>query len=223
MSQTEFDAVVVESALPAKNCVIWLHGLGDSGQGFAPIVPELNLPNELAVKFIFPNAPVRPVTINNGYEMRAWYDIKSLQLESRADAQGVLQSSAHIQQLIEQQITQGITAENIVLAGFSQGGVITLHLAPRLPYKLAGVLALSTYMAEPKMLSTQKHNANQNTPILMCHGSMDDVVPLEYGRKAYQTLSESGYQVKWQEYAMGHSLCQQQIAFIRNWLLEVLS
>ncbi len=132
-----------------KATVIWLHGLGDSGEGFAPVAPQLQLPNELGLRFIFPHAPVQPVTINGGMEMRSWYDIKSIELDKRADEQGVRDSAAKVEQLINQEIANGIAADKIILAGFSQGGVVALHLDPRFEQKLAGVLALSTYMCVP--------------------------------------------------------------------------
>ena len=133
-----------------KATVIWLHGLGDSGDGFAPVAPQLNLPSELGIRFIFPHAPIQPVTINGGMEMRSWYDIKSIELDKRADEQGVRDSAEKVQTLINQEIENGIPANKIILAGFSQGGVVSLHLAPRFEHKLAGVMALSTYMCVPK-------------------------------------------------------------------------
>ena len=146
MTQQLLPCVEINPSTTPDACVIWLHGLGDSGHGFAPIVPELKLPESMAVKFLFPHAPERPVTIYGGMRMRAWYDIKSLDFESRADLEGVKESAAQVEALIEAQIESGIPSERIVLAGFSQGGVIALHLAPRYARKLAGVIALSTYM-----------------------------------------------------------------------------
>ena len=207
----------------ARAAVIWLHGLGDSGHGFAPIVPELNLADMLAVRFIFPHAPVQPVTINGGMAMNAWYDIKSLDLENRADESGVIASAALVEQLIAQQIAKGIPSEKIVLAGFSQGGVITLHLATRLKYKLAGIMALSTYMCAPQKLAQQMDSANVKTPIFMAHGSADDVVPLMAGQSAQQMLQQCGYTVSWKVYPMGHSVCIEQINDIAQWLTQRLS
>ena len=205
-----------------KAVVIWLHGLGDSGHGFAPIVPELKLAPELGIRFIFPHAPVQPVTINGGMEMNAWYDIKSLDMDNRADEAGVIESAALVEQLIEQQIKSGIPSEKIVLAGFSQGGVITLHLAPRLNYRLAGIMALSTYMCAPQKLAQQQHHANAQTAIFMGHGSADDVVPIQAGQHAKQTLEACGYQVSWHQYPMGHNVCFEQIQDISKWLSERL-
>lgn len=158
-------SVVVNASAEHKATVIWLHGLGDSGDGFAPIAPELRLEPSLGVKFIFPHAPVRRVTINNGMEMRAWYDIKSADMESRADMEGVLESSEQVKQLIENEIANGIPAHKIMLIGFSQGGVIALHLGTRFDSTLAGIAALSTYMCAPDSLASEKHEANQQTPI----------------------------------------------------------
>ena len=204
-------------------CVIWLHGLGDSGHGFAPIVPELKLPETMSVRFIFPHAPERPVTINGGMRMRAWYDIKSLDMSSRADLEGVLESANQVEALIQSQIEQGIPANRIVLAGFSQGGVISLHLAPRFNQKLAGVLALSTYMCEPERLKNEANDINRDTPIMMAHGEQDNVVPVFLGHAAYNTLVNNGFNVTWQTYTMQHNVCMQELTDISNWLQNVLA
>lgn len=203
---------------PADACVIWLHGLGDTGHGFAPIVPELRLDPKLAVRFIFPHAPIQPVTINGGMAMNAWYDIKSLDMEGRADEAGVLQSTAKVKQLLQQQIDSGIASERILLAGFSQGGVIALHLATRFEQKLAGVLAMSTYMCKPDKLASEKHDANSDTAFMMCHGVYDNVVPIQGGAFAKQTLIDNGYQVEWKDYPMEHSVCPQQIGDVARFI-----
>jgi phospholipase/carboxylesterase len=205
-----------------KATVIWLHGLGDSGNGFAPIVPELRLPEGHGIRFIFPHAPLRPVTINNGMPMRAWYDIKTLDFNSRADVDGVNESAAQVNQLIEAEIAAGIPSENIVLAGFSQGGVIALHIATRSATKFAGVLALSTYLCEADKLSEAKTQANQETPFLYCHGQQDEVVPMFLGHAAYQALSANGFSVEWREYVMQHNVCPQEIMDVSAWLQKVL-
>ena len=190
MTQQLLPCVEINPSTTPDACVIWLHGLGDSGHGFAPIVPELKLPESMAVKFLFPHAPERPVTINGGMRMRAWYDIKSLDFESRADLEGVKESAAQVEALIEAQIESGIPSERIVLAGFSQGGVIALHLAPRYANKFAGVIALSTYMCEPSLLGSEAKDTNRETPIMMAHGEQDEVVPVFMGNAAFKTLSE---------------------------------
>ena len=203
-------------------CVIWLHGLGDSGHGFAPIVPELKLPDSMAVKFIFPHAPERPVTINGGMRMRSWYDIKSLDFNSRADLDGVQTSAYQVENLINAQIDSGIPAERIVLAGFSQGGVVALHLLPRFAKKLAGVMALSTYMCEPTLLNSEATDTNKDTPIFMAHGDQDEVVPIFMGNAAYQTMHSNGFNATWQTYPMQHNVCVQELNDISAWLQKVL-
>ncbi len=223
MSQPEsqhdlLPSVITEPQGEHKRTIIWLHGLGDSGNGFAPIAPELKLASELGVKFIFPHAPIRPVTINNGMEMRAWYDIKSLDMESRADVTGVLESSSQIQALIENEIANGILAKNIMLVGFSQGGVIALHLGTRFDQQLAGIVALSTYMCEPQTLRNEKNQANLQTPILCCHGQQDEVVPVSLGKYAYTTLKDNGYDVTWKEYIMQHNVCMPEIQDIAKFI-----
>jgi phospholipase/carboxylesterase len=203
--------------------VVWLHGLGDSGNGFAPIVPELHMPAELGVRFVFPHAPVRPVTINNGMQMRAWYDILSMDFNSRADSQGVLESAALVEALIEAEIAKGVPANKIVLVGFSQGGVIALHLGTRYSKQLAGIMSLSSYMAMPETLSQQAHAANKTTPIFVGHGQQDDVVPMFLGHAASQTLQSNGYSVSWHEYRMQHNVCPQELRDISTWLQQRLA
>lgn len=204
-----------------KASIIWLHGLGDSGDGFAPVAPQLDLPAALGVKFIFPHAPVQPVTINGGMEMRSWYDIKSMELDKRADEQGVRDSAAKVAQLIEKEMATGISADKIILAGFSQGGVISLHLAPRLQHKLGGVMALSTYMCMPEKLKAEAKHHDLN--IFMAHGSQDDVVPKSAGRSAFEVLTAHHMDVSWQEYPMAHQVCAAELQAIRQWLIARLS
>lgn len=203
---------------PVKATVIWLHGLGDSGHGFAPIVPELKLPDSMGIRFVFPHAPERPVTINNGMRMRAWYDIKSMDFDKRADLTGVRESAEQVSELIDAEIASGVPAEKIVLAGFSQGGVIALHLGPRLDKKLAGIMALSTYMCEPTLLKAEALKFNQQTPIFMAHGEQDEVVPVIMGKSAFTTLQHQGYDVSWQSYPMQHNVCMAEIHTISAWL-----
>ncbi len=211
-------SVVIDAQGEHKNTIIWLHGLGDSGNGFAPIAPELKLSPELGVKFIFPHAPIRPVTINNGMEMRAWYDIKTMDMGSRADVTGVLESCQLVKALIENEIANGIAAKNIMLIGFSQGGVISLHLGTRFEQSLAGIVALSTYMCEPATLSSEKVDANLHTPILCCHGQQDEVVPISLGKLAYKTLEDNGYHATWKEYIMQHNVCMPEIQDISKFI-----
>jgi len=214
--------VEVKPAVPATAAVVWLHGLGDSGDGFAPIVPELRLPKNHSIRFIFPHAPVRAITINNGAQMRGWYDIKTWDLNDRADEVGVRESAAAVQQLLDTLIQQGIAIEKIILAGFSQGGVIALHMLPRLPYKLAGAMALSTYMAVPQKLTAEKNNLNLATPLLMNHGSHDDVVPFSAGQAAFQTMKHAGFNARWLDYRMAHTVCGQQVADISRFIQQQL-
>ncbi|MDY6928266.1 MAG: alpha/beta fold hydrolase [Pseudomonadota bacterium] len=201
-----------------KATVIWLHGLGDSGHGFAPIVPELRLPDALGVRFVFPHAPERPVTINGGMRMRAWYDIKSMDFDKRADLTGVRESAEQVEQLIEAEISNGVPPEKIILAGFSQGGVIALHLGPRFSKSLGGIMGLSTYMCQPELLASEAHPANQQTPVFMAHGEMDDVVPIAMGKAAYDTLTTNQYNVSWQSYRMQHNVNMDEINAISQWL-----
>ncbi len=203
--------------------VIWLHGLGDSGNGFAPIVPELHLPSDLQIRFVFPHAPIRNVTINNGMPMRAWYDIKTLDFNHRADVAGVVESAQMVEQLIEQEIAKGIPSHRILLAGFSQGGVIALHLGTRFDKPLAGILALSTYMSEPEKLSSEANPANKETAIMCAHGQQDEVVPMFLGNAAYKVLKENDYNVVWHDYLMQHNVCQQELVDISKWIQARLS
>lgn len=198
--------------------VVWLHGLGDSGHGFAPIVPELRLPADAGVRFLFPHAPEIPVTINGGMRMRAWYDIKTMDLTNRADEAGVRQSADAVKALLDKLISEGIPSEQIMLAGFSQGGVITLHLLPRLPYKLAGFMALSTYMACPEKLATEQLSHNKTTPVFIAHGTQDPVVPLTAGQQAFHTYKAAGFNVSWRDYRMPHSVCAQEIDEISRFI-----
>lgn len=222
MQDTKLSYVEVNPANPPTATVIWLHGLGDSGNGFSPIVPELKLPASMAIRFVFPHAPFREVTINNNMQMRAWYDITSLDFSNRADSEGVYESADQVEQLIDAEIASGIPAERIVLAGFSQGGVIALHLGTRINKKLAGILALSTYMSEPEKLSAQTTNANKDTPILIGHGQQDDVVPIYMGNAAHKILEENGFQVQFKDYLMQHSVCNQELQDISAWLQKCL-
>jgi len=204
-----------------KSTIIWLHGLGDSGEGFLPVAPQLALPDELGVRFVFPHAPVQPVTINGGMAMRSWYDIKSMDLDKRADEAGVRESAEKVEMLINKELESGIPAEKIILAGFSQGGVISLHLAPRLAQRVGGVMALSTYMCAPNKLSDEAKHTDLN--VFMAHGRHDDVVPHSAGRNAFDVLSALNMDVSWQDYPMAHQVCGEELMAIRQWLIARLS
>jgi len=216
--QESTDAVVLAPATPAAASVIWLHGLGADGHDFVPIVPELKLPAEPAVRFVFPHAPVRPVTLNMGMRMRAWYDIRTLTADGRADETGMRESVARVGQLIGAERAAGVEARRIVIAGFSQGGAVALHTALRHPEPLAGILALSTYLPLQAALATELSAANRATPILMCHGQFDPVLPMALGIIARDWLISERYPVEWKEYPMQHQVCLPQIQDIGGWL-----
>ena len=207
----------------ATASVIWLHGLGADGSDFVPIVPELHLSPTLAVRFWFPNANVMPVTINNGYRMRAWYDIKSLSLDDLADAQGLHASVHRISGMIDDEIRSGIAPERIILVGFSQGGVVALHTALTVPHRIGGAIALSTYLPHTTTLDSARVTTHTDLPILQCHGKHDDVVSFAMGRAAYAWLCSHGYQPEWHEYPMEHSVCAAEMTDIGSWLTNHLA
>lgn len=217
------DCITLEPDSPATACVIWMHGLGADGNDFVPIVPELNLPTGHGVRFVFPNAPTMPVTINGGYVMRAWYDIVSAELDKRADEGGVRRSQALIEELIADQRSKGIAADRILLAGFSQGGVIALQTGLRHPDKLAGIMALSTYLACADSLGVEASAANRQIPLFMVHGSMDPVIPVALAKLSKARLETHGYKVEWHEYGMPHSVCAEEIDDIAAFLKRVLA
>ena len=216
--QETADAVVLAPATPATASVIWLHGLGADGHDFVPIVPELKLPPAPAIRFVFPHAPVRPVTLNMGMRMRAWYDIKTLTAEGRADEVGLRESIGRLSQLIAAERASGIAAERIVIAGFSQGAAVALNGALRHPEPLAGVLALSCYLPLPAALAAELAPANRQAPIFMCHGQQDPVLPLALGLMACNWLRAAGYRVDWKEYPMQHQVSLPEIQDISAWL-----
>ena len=201
--------------------VIWLHGLGADGHDFEPIVPELRLPAELPLRFVFPHAPVRPVTINGGATMRAWYDILSLDAEGRADAAGVRESTALLDALIEREQQRGIAANRIVIAGFSQGGAIAINAVLHARQKLAGLMALSTYIAMPGEMAAS--GGNRDLPVFMAHGSFDPMLPMQWGKASAEQLTALGFAVEWRDYPMAHAVCAEEISDIRDWLLKVLA
>ncbi len=218
-SETE---VILEPEIPATACVIWLHGLGADGFDFVPVVEELRLPDTAAIRFIFPHAAERPVTLNGGLEMRAWYDITGLTKESRDDEPGIRDSVADISEIIAEQIAAGIPSQRIIVAGFSQGGAIALHCSLREPEPLGGLLALSTYLPLQATLDTELSSANRKLPIMMAHGTQDPVVSYAWGEDAAGVLRERGYAVDWRSYPMQHQVCAEQLADIRAWLIERL-
>jgi phospholipase/carboxylesterase len=208
---------------PNPTCsVIWLHGLGADGNDFVPIIPELQLPKNPAIRFIFPSAPSMPVTVNGGYVMPAWYDIVGRNLMDQEDADGIKRSATSIIELIEREVQRGIDYRHIVLAGFSQGCAMALYIGLRLPHQLAGIIALSGYLPLALSLNIEKHSANQSTPIFMAHGTYDLVVVLDRAQASHALLEKLAYPVDWNEYPMEHSVNREELADISRFLQEVL-
>ena len=199
--------------------VIWLHGLGADGHDFEPIVPQLRLPPDLPVRFVFPHAPEIAVTAFGGQRARAWFDFDPA---GGADLPGLKKSAAQIRDLIQNEIDNGMSAQRILLAGFSQGGVMAFHTGLYYPKRLAGILALSTFVAEGEKLASAKAEANEQIPILMCHGQQDTVLPMALGKTSLSSLKSAGYAVEWREYPMGHEVCMEEIQEISCWLQSVL-
>jgi phospholipase/carboxylesterase len=213
--------VEVETGAEPSGSVIWLHGLGADGHDFEPIVPELRLPVTLPTRFVFPHAPVRPVTINGGMAMRAWYDIVTLDRGGPVDSAGIDESSAALEALIERELERGIAPERIVVAGFSQGGAIAINTVLRAGTKLAGLMGLSTWLALPDAL--QRENLDTSVPVFMAHGQFDPMIPMQYGRGSADRLAEAGFDVEWHDYPMAHAVCPQEIDDISSWLSGVLA
>lgn len=214
-------AVEVETGPEVDASVIWLHGLGANGHDFEPIIPELGLPESAAIRFIFPHAPSLPVTVNGGMVMPAWYDIIDMTMEREVDEAQLLKSAAATSDLIDRERERGISNERIVIAGFSQGGAVAYQSALTYPEPLAGLLALSTYLATAGSIEPSK--ANQSIPIMVCHGKMDMVVPEFLGHKAVETLKAMQYQPEFKTYIMQHGVCPEEITDIGDWLRTVLS
>jgi phospholipase/carboxylesterase len=215
-------AVEIEPERPPDSAVVLMHGLGADGHDFETLVFELHLPAASAIRWVFPHAPIRPVTLNGGLPMRAWYDIIGLDRRSEEDEAGVRESADGIRALVRRERERGIPAERIVLAGFSQGGAMALFTALREPERLAGVLALSTYVPLAHTLEAEAHAANATVPVFMAHGTLDPIVPTTLGEGARDLLLSRGYDVVWHTYPMPHSVCADEVADIREWLLRVL-
>jgi phospholipase/carboxylesterase len=217
------DAIVVEPKKEAKYTVIWMHGLGADGHDFEAMVPELKV-DSLNVRFIFPNAPVRPITLNGGMPMRGWYDIKNLtSLDREIDENGVNEAVKRIHAIVDDQILAGIPSKNIVLAGFSQGGVIAVISALQENHQLAGVLGLSCYLPNWEYFKKQKKSANDTTSFQLAHGTVDPVVPFKAGELLFETLRKENLSVDFKSYNMQHQVCLEEIKMIREWLFEVLN
>ncbi|MBV8805747.1 MAG: carboxylesterase, partial [Sinobacteraceae bacterium] len=212
------DAVEIETGRQPIGAVIWLHGLGADGHDFAPIVPQLVSPDERALRFVFPHAPIRPVTLNGGMAMRAWYDIVSLDRRAHQDEAGIRASGAIVDELIRRENQRGIPTQRIVLGGFSQGGAISLFAGPRYPEKLAGIMGLSCYMLLEDLLPAERTRVNFQTPVFLAHGTQDPVVDIQRGTEAKQLLEAGGYPVEWHTYPMPHSVCPQEAEDIAAWL-----
>ncbi len=216
------DAIEIETGPAPRAAVIWMHGLGADGHDFEPIVPELDLPDSLPVRFVFPHAPMRPVTINAGMVMRAWYDVAGQGGTRREDEEGVRASQRAIEALIEREKKRGLTAGQIVLAGFSQGGAMALQTGLRHPERLAGLLVLSSFLPLPDTLAAEASLANRDVPIFMAHGTHDPLIPVSRARDSRDRLLALGYRVQWREYPMAHAVCAEEIADLSAWLVRVL-
>ncbi len=219
------ETVEIDNEGPLSGSIIWLHGLGADGHDFEGIVPQLGLPDSLRLRFVFPHAPMRPVTINGGVTMRAWYDILSLDRNGPQDEQGIRNSAAMLVALIEREHERGIPYDQIVVAGFSQGGAIALHAALRYPHRLAGLMALSTWLPLGNTLAAEvvdnEHAQSRELPVFIAHGQFDPMLPVSLGEESRDALTNMKYTVAWHEYPMAHAICAEEIADIRAWLLDV--
>ena len=223
MLDTRLSSIISNPNTPIRCSVIWLHGLGADGNDFAPIVSELGIQDELGMRFVFPHAPQISVTINNGAVMPAWYDITEMDLMKRADSAGIIESSAVITEMINDEIATGIDSSKIVIAGFSQGGVIAIDAGISFPKTLAGIMALSTYIPMRDTLPNAEQSGNGNISIFYGHGYYDPVIPVEQAESSRRFLEESGYSVEWACYPMEHSVNTKEIKDIKNWLVSVLT
>jgi phospholipase/carboxylesterase len=212
--------IEIEPATPARSAVIILHGLGADGHDFEPIIPELHLPDSSGIRFILPHAPMREVTINDGMEMRAWYDF--IPHSETAGNDDIAESSGQLRAFIHREMERGIPSERILLAGFSQGGVIALHTGTRFEHRLAGMIAMSTYLHDFSATRSEMHDANLAVPILMAHGTQDPMIPIMRAATSRENLIQLGYDVRWVDYPMGHQVCMEEIEEISAFINEVL-
>lgn len=221
MADKLLDCVEVETGVDPVASVIWLHGLGADGRDFEPIVPDLVL-SDIPIRYVFPHAPVRPVTLNAGFAMRAWYDIVGIDRSSPQDLEGIRQSQADVGALIRQENVRGIDTSRIVLAGFSQGGAVALYAGLRYPERLAGIMGLSTYLPHAADTAAERLKVNESTPVFLAHGSMDTVVIPSMGDDTRKLLLQLGYSVDWHSYRVAHGVCPEEVADIRQWLQRTL-
>lgn len=219
MSDAGLEYLVVDSGAEPRHCVIWLHGLGADGHDFEPAVPQLGLPADLPVRFLFPHAPVRPVTVNGGMRMRAWYDIASLDIGGRQDEEGIRDAARRIEALVAD-AAAGFDAGATVLAGFSQGGAVALHAGLRHARGLAGIMGLSCYLPLHETLRAEASAANAGTPVFMGHGTQDPVVPMQLGQRSRDYLRSAGYDVAWHEYPIPHGVAPDELRDIGEWLVS---
>ena len=217
------EAITIETGANPDASVIWMHGLGDDGKGWSEVVPALNLPQSLAVRFIFPHAPVIAVTINNGMRMRAWYDIRQANLSERADLEGVRTSQAHVDALIAREVSRGIAARRVILAGFSQGGAIALYAGVRHAERLGGVIGLSTYLVGFDQVAADASAANRDVPIFMAHGTLDGVVQLAWAERSRDALRAGGWDVEWHTYPIEHSAVIDEIVAAGKFIIKVFT
>lgn len=221
MPNNKLTTVDIHPAETAEKCVIWLHGLGADGNDFAPIVPKLHIPAHLKIKFVFPHAPIMPVTINNGYEMRAWFDISHPNISASIDHAGINKSVQAVNTLIQHEQEQGIDAAHIMLAGFSQGAVIALITGMLHPERLAGIIALSGLLPHAADVIQQAPAVSRGIPVFIGHGTQDQLVPAAFGEFAYHEIAKAGYPVEWHSYPMAHSVCTEEIQDISHWIQKI--
>lgn len=216
------NAITITPASTHLASVIWLHGLGADGNDFVPILTELGLPKDHGIKFIFPHAPIRPVTINSGMQMRAWYDVREADLTRQEDESSIIASAEILHDYIDEEIASGLSPENIIVAGFSRGGAISLKGGLTFEMPLGGILALSTYLPLPDQLINATESTQSSTPIIMMHGIFDPLIPVQQGKRSYLLLKDAGYRVNWYEYPMQHAVCLQEINDIGTWIRKIL-
>jgi len=216
-------AVEINPSTPPRASLLWLHGLGADGHDFEPLVPQLGIVEELGVRVVLPHAPRRPVTINNGMIMRAWYDIRTVDFCNGEDEQGIRDAERLLQALIARELDHGIPAARIVLAGFSQGGALVLHTGLRYPQRLGGLLVLSAYLPLAASVAAERSAASADVPVLLAHGTQDPLVLFPWAERTRDQLRELGYAVDWREYPMAHAVCPEEVMDIRTWLANVIN